>query len=316
MSLLDLPDELLLKIIENLKSEKDILAILLASSRIYVIQQAGPLYKHNIRFSRSSLLRWYSGARVPISQCKDDGGDTPLRLAAFEGHEDIARLLLEKGADVLQRKGLRGWTPLTSAACNGYEGVLLLERGSDQKFKGTEYDQEQLLVAAQVGDTSFVNLLLERGADIECKDDALDTPLRVAALKGHDNVAKLLLENGADLEYKDGRCTARLLLEKGADIEVIFQGHEDVTRLLLEKGADIEASDKHGWTPLTIAALYGHESIARLLLENGSDIECEDVYGWTPLQCALKKGYEGIARLLLDKGADLERASRPTNLIV
>jgi ankyrin repeat protein len=44
-------------------------------------------------------------------------------------------------------------------------------------------------------------------------------------------------------------------------------GHEAVIRLLLERGALIDVTDKHGRTPLSLAAGNGHEAIVRLLLE-------------------------------------------------
>jgi ankyrin repeat protein len=47
-------------------------------------------------------------------------------------------------------------------------------------------------------------LLLEKGAELEPKDDKYDkTPLSWAAEKGHEPVVKLLLEKGAELESKD-----------------------------------------------------------------------------------------------------------------
>src|SRR5262245_53035845 len=64
-------------------------------------------------------------------------GFTPLHLAAFFGHPDLARLLLERGADVDARskseKVARDNTPLHAAAANAqYEvAALLVERGAD-----------------------------------------------------------------------------------------------------------------------------------------------------------------------------------------
>ena len=48
-----------------------------------------------------------------------------------------------------------------------------------------------------------MKLLLEKGADLESKDDYGQTPLSWAAENGHEAVVKLLLEKGADLESKD-----------------------------------------------------------------------------------------------------------------
>jgi ankyrin repeat protein len=52
------------------------------------------------------------------------------------------------------------------------------------------------------GREAVVELLLEKGADVESKDRLGRTPLLCAAINGHEAVVKLLLEKGANLEFK------------------------------------------------------------------------------------------------------------------
>jgi ankyrin repeat protein len=59
---------------------------------------------------------------------------------------------------------------------------------------------ELLLWAAEGGHKAVMKLLLEKGADVECKDKWGQTPLWFAVGMGHEAVAKLLLEKGADVE--------------------------------------------------------------------------------------------------------------------
>ena len=82
-----------------------------------------------------------------------------------------------------------------------------------------------------------MKLLLEKGAELETKDNSGRTPLSYAAEKGHEAVVKLLLEKGAELETKDtsyGQTPLSYAAEKG---------HEAVVKLLLEKGAELETKD-------------------------------------------------------------------------
>ena len=48
-----------------------------------------------------------------------------------------------------------------------------------------------------------MKLLLDRGAEIEAKDNYSSTALHLAATGGHAEVVKLLLDRGAAIEAKD-----------------------------------------------------------------------------------------------------------------
>ncbi|MDT7807821.1 MAG: hypothetical protein QOJ70_1634 [Acidobacteriota bacterium] len=77
----------------------------------------------------ASLLATASGhADARLSK----GGETPLMRAVARGHLDVARVLLDAGADASARRA-DGFTPLVLAVFFGHEQVarLLLERGAD-----------------------------------------------------------------------------------------------------------------------------------------------------------------------------------------
>ncbi|KAL8325257.1 hypothetical protein RB597_008493 [Gaeumannomyces tritici] len=203
------------------------------------------------------------------NDAKSFNDQTPLSWAAGNGHEAVARLLIEMGADIEAKSSDGGYTPLHQAAQNGHEAVA--------------------------------RLLIEMGADIEAKSsDGGYTPLHQAAQNGHEAVARLLAELGADIEAKsgDGGYTP---LHYAAQ-----NGHEAVARLLAELSADIEAKDHRGYTPLHYATLNGHEAVARLLAELGADIKAKDHGGYTPLHYATLNGREAVARLLIEKGAGIK----------
>lgn len=96
-------------------------------------------------------------------------GWTPLHLASFFGHRDLAAFLLERGADVDARsqseRFARSNTPLHAAAAN-----------------------RRLEVA---------ELLVARGADVNARDGSGFTPLALAANSKSDLLMLLLLEKGA-----------------------------------------------------------------------------------------------------------------------
>ena len=168
----------------------------------------------------------------------------------------------------------------------------------------------QLLEAARIGDTAAVQQLLQKGANIEAKDESGRTPLMVADIYNSTNVMKLLLDKGANIEAKDkfdktplidaanyGNAeVVKLLLDKGANIEAKIsydgdtalirasdEGRSEMVKLLLDRGANIEARKENGQTALIVAANNGKPEVVKVLLENGAQIEARDTNGYTAL---------------------------------
>jgi ankyrin repeat protein len=105
--------------------------------------------------------------------CTDDDErrNTPLIYAAWYGHVELVRVLLEGGANVDR----------------------------------ADVDQNTALhVAAQYGHLDVCRLLLDWGAKVDRLDTWQQTPLHYAAEGGHLSVVKLLVERGADVSVKDG----------------------------------------------------------------------------------------------------------------
>jgi len=121
-------------------------------------------------------------------------GFTPLGLAIFFGHEDIARQLVASGADVNRpsRNAIRV-APLHSAVESGSLALLnlLLEHGALPD--AVEFlEATPLHSAAARGSREMVERLLAAGADPRRKTKEGKTAADLARQYGHDELAALL----------------------------------------------------------------------------------------------------------------------------
>jgi ankyrin repeat protein len=269
------------------------------------------------------------GADVAL---KDSHGRTALYFAAAKGHMMVVQLLLEEGADIGVRSDYSKQTVLQCAAMHGHKATvrLLLEKGANvngkysdgqklekssgpslfRRFRGMTGERTALHFASGSGHQGVVQLLLEKGADIEAKGFG-KTPLHEAVENGHVPVVQLLLANGAAITATDENVRWTPLHWAAA------MGHEETVRVLLENGADTTAKDRYhfgdghaftcesGGRPLHWAARKGHQEVAQLLLEHGADIAARDDNGCTALHRAAQLGHEGVVTLLLWKKADI-----------
>ncbi len=129
-----------------------------------------------------------------MANLPDEGGYTPLHYAAYFGHADVARFLIETGAEVsvTSMDPLRN-TPLHAAAGSGHAEVaeVLLDGGADPNALQTG-DWTPLHAAAQKGHEAIVRLLLARGADPHRTSASGATPRALAVEKAHHSVVALL----------------------------------------------------------------------------------------------------------------------------
>ncbi|KFY79296.1 hypothetical protein V499_01712 [Pseudogymnoascus sp. VKM F-103] len=72
-------------------------------------------------------------------------------------------------------------------------------------------------------------------------------------------------------------------------------------RLCKGNAVNMNATDKDGWTPLSLAARDGHEALLKSLLDSDIvDVDLKNGEGRTPLSWAAENGHEAVLKLLLD----------------
>jgi ankyrin repeat protein len=121
-------------------------------------------------------------------------GFSPLGFAAFFGHEECARILVEHGAEIdACAKNPTRVAPLHSAIAGGHHGIirLLIERGARVNIR-QQHGFTPLHGAAATGDADTILVLLTAGADPSLTSDDGKTPLDVALDRGHARLAGIL----------------------------------------------------------------------------------------------------------------------------
>jgi uncharacterized protein len=158
-----------------------------------------------------------------------------------------------------------------------------------------------LFQAADMGCTTIVTELLDRGASVLARDRMFNTALHYAARGGRKELVGLLLDKGADINQANADGSTALAL-------AIAGRRQDVVQLLLERGASTAGLAPRGSTLLATAAFGGDEQLVRVLLDHGCDPNEPDGTGKGPLVYASAKALTPIVRMLLDAGADVNRA--------
>ena len=129
-----------------------------------------------------------------------NGGSTTLHIAAKNGYLEVAKLLMESGADANASvtKGAQ-CAPLYFAASNCQLKFvqLLLESGAEKDTASNDGYTPLHIAVSQHGLVEIVKLLLEAdGAEASSKDNM---PLQYGVAQGRVEIVKLLLKGCVDV---------------------------------------------------------------------------------------------------------------------
>jgi ankyrin repeat protein len=256
-------------------------------------------------------------ANPKLARTRDRLRRTPLFWAARSGDAKLVERLLALGAEVDLH------APRYLLTSNVIAGPEVWDR--DARKSG----ETPLHLAAGEGYLKVVRLLLDKGADVNARDEEDRTPLHLAAEHHHAAVVKFLLEKGAAHNRKD-RSGDTPLHAASADTTCL--------KHLLAARADVNAVNIGGKTPLHLAAYAGATDGAELLFAHGARLDLlsacllgknaevkkllakdrkalekpfNDYLNETPVMLAARAGHANVVKVLIEQGAKYDPARVP-----
>lgn len=205
-----------------------------------------------------------------------EDGQTPLHLAAIQGHNTVAKYLISNSANTAAQDS-SGATPLHEAI--------------------------------RYGNLDVARQLLMAGANVNATDNLGKTPIMI--FPQQDKIIdayRLLIAYNADINQKDmfGDTVIHNATMMSVDTQVIS--------LLVSSGGDINARNKEGVTPLEIAVQKEDIGTVKLLTENGADIHTKDKDGKSPLSLSMDGSTEMFEAVLNSKNATSQDSEGNTPL--
>lgn len=148
----------------------------------------------------------------------------------------------------------------------------------------------QLIKAVKEGDVDKVKELINKGVDVNTKDEDRNTALIYATdqtysmytYKDYITIVKLLLEAGANVNLQNNHGRTALIM--ATDYNNI-----DIVKLLIKKGADVNIQDEEGKTALMYATIMEGIKLVELLIEAGADVSLTNKEGKTVIDIAIDK---------------------------
>jgi len=245
-----------------------------------------------------------------------------LHAAAVDGHLELVRELLKRGASVDLPSSLGG-TALMDAAFQGYRAIVLvlLQHSANPDLQDID-GQTALMLTAAKGHEACVRALLQAEANTELLNNKGRNALQWAEMLGHTAIAQLLRQHAApphravaapaappDADEPAVSTPASLPLDI---FESARRGELQSVAVWLGNGGSIDAlcsASAASGEPATfgllhVAAAHDHLEMVRELLKRGASVDLPSSLGSTALMAAAHSGHLSIVLVLLQHSAD------------
>lgn len=234
-------------------------------------------------------------------------GYVAMKTAVFAGHEDIARLLMNRGVNINMVNDAELSLLHLSVQENRPEAIRLLARLgaklNEYRAFGFASTGTALHMAIQQGKLSLVKLLHELGASLKV---GRQSPFKYALAGEHADIIRWLVEQGEPVDALMG-------MQRTPLTEAVYRQQAKMAKLLLELGANPDGVGYHHETPLRWAIQNRDVELVRMLLEAGATADHTDNYNRHHLYAAAVACPAEIIGMLIKAGAKVDRICKDPN---
>ena len=216
---------------------------------------------------------------------------------------DGVAVMLDLGADV-NGSNSKKESPLYLAASKGYIGIVDLLLRKDANINAQGEDGNALQGASLRWHIQVVQMLLDRGADIDTHGGEYGNAVNAASAGNNEKIVQLLLDYSGTSDVEEGVCDSALYIASD-------RGHNSVVRTLLNRNANINARRGRYGNALQAASFRGHLQVVQTLLDRGADVNARGGEYGNSLQAASHRGHEKVVQMLLERGADANAQEGP-----
>eukprot|EP00446_Apocalathium_sp_SHHI-4_P010518 CAMPEP_0177169528 /NCGR_PEP_ID=MMETSP0367-20130122/9623_1 /TAXON_ID=447022 ORGANISM="Scrippsiella hangoei-like, Strain SHHI-4" /NCGR_SAMPLE_ID=MMETSP0367 /ASSEMBLY_ACC=CAM_ASM_000362 /LENGTH=631 /DNA_ID=CAMNT_0018615685 /DNA_START=30 /DNA_END=1925 /DNA_ORIENTATION=+ len=270
-----------------------------------------------------------------------DGGLAPLHIAAFNGHEELVKMLMFEFNAHKDRVARDGSTALHVCAMGNQPKIAAMAvpvEGEDrypqqgelyavapshearayrarshrrgvargpERGAATSEEKTSLFLAAEIGHVKVVEELLSDEIVASWRKAVQHTgwaPLHAASVSGHLECVKALCMLNAEPNQRTHLKETPLHLG-------IAAGHMGVTELLMKADGDVNMVMLGGSTPFHIAIQRNQVPMVQFLIKNFAQVMLSKEDGSSTFFLAAEKGHLEMCKLMLEAEADVDLAS-------
>nr|XP_029722566.1 uncharacterized protein LOC109416384 [Aedes albopictus] len=230
-----------------------------------------------------------------------------LQIAIINGSDKICSYLIDDCQVHPDVELYGGFAPLHVAIEGDQRHIvqLLLEKGADVNIRDAKLNSDTPISAkpplhfSLFGNKGAEDIIIKGNVNIGALTHENCTPLHLACLNGHKEIVEILIRRKANIDA--------LALENSTPLHLAcLNGHKEVVEILIKEKANVDTLDERKLTPLHFACHKGHKEVVEVLIREEANIDALAFENFTPFHLACLNGHKEVVKVLIREKANIE----------